>query len=141
MNLLEATTTLIDAAKTYAPENDQVILRSVKRMEKRLAVLQLRAAKARKRNRWKAFWEAMAIMPSGVCTVKRIPVFVCPACRGKLYFGEFCKRAEISGHGRLRSLTCVHCEYAIVEGLTKKPDLFGLCVLCVLLRLISPCNS
>src|SRR4051812_34002215 len=51
MTLLEATSHLIDCAKTNAHESDRVMQRAVKRMEKRLAVLKLRAAKTLRRNR------------------------------------------------------------------------------------------
>lgn len=127
MNLLEATSTLIDAAKTYGPESDRVLQRSIKRMEKRLHVLQVRSAKARKRNRMKAFWDAMAIFSGGVTdttrqvggiwptttkfpnTAKLEAVIPCRACCHAIRFGEFCKGAEFNGRGEILTLTCQAC--------------------------------
>lgn len=109
MTLLEATTTLIDAVKTYAPEDDRSIQRAVKRMEKRLFVLQVRQAKARKRNRVKAFWNALGLFNGGLCTQLKEACFVCPACKQKLYFGDFCKNAEFSNGGRFEAMGCPHC--------------------------------
>jgi hypothetical protein len=109
MNLLEATSTLIDVAKTHAHENDHVARRAIKRMEKRLFLLQVRAAKARKRNRFQAFWDAMAVFNGGVCTQKRQAVIPCAACENKMYFGDFCKTAEFTGHGRVKTLACPKC--------------------------------
>ncbi len=114
MNLLEATTTLIDAVKTYAPEDDRAIARAVKRMEKRLLILQVRAAKRRKANRVKAFWQAMALFNGSVCDDARVSkkqqaCFICPSCRKLLFWGDFIRSAQISPGGRFESTTCPHC--------------------------------
>jgi hypothetical protein len=109
MNLLEATTTLIDVARTYAPDDDRIVARAIKRMEKRLFVLQVRQAKARKRNRVKAFWDAIGYFNGGVCTQSRKACFLCPACGLNLYFGDFIKNAEFSKGGRFLSMSCPHC--------------------------------
>lgn len=109
MTLLTATSTLIDAAKTYGPESDRVLLRAIKRMEKRLEVLQLRDAKNRKRVRMEAFWDAMALFEGGKCLERNEAVFHCKLCARKIYFGDFCKCADYDGRGYLRSLVCPGC--------------------------------
>lgn len=109
MNLLEATTTLIDCAKTYAPENDKVVARAVRRMEKRLHVLQVRSVKARKRCRVKAFWDAMANFEGGVCVKTNKPVFTCPACHCLINFADFCHKGMFSGSGKMVSMQCPQC--------------------------------
>ena len=111
MNLLEATTTLIDAVKTHAPEEDRVIQRAVKRMEKRLFVLQVRQAKARKRNRVKAFYQAIGMFDGGILVAdsSKKAVFLCPNCHGRIFFGDFCKSAEFTGSGRFIAMSCPHC--------------------------------
>ena len=116
MNLLDATTTLIDTAKTYAPENDAVIARAIKRMEKRLFVLQVRSAKARKRNRVKAFWDAMGLFKGGASGgPKSDAVIPCKVCDHLIGFGEFCKHAEFTGGGRIETLTCPNCNNVMVR--------------------------
>ena len=109
MTLLDATTTLIDAVKTYAPEDDRNISRAVKRMEKRLFILQVRNAKAWKRNRIKAFWNAMALFNGGACLKSHRACFGCPNCKRKLFFGDFCKNADFSAGGRFISMICPGC--------------------------------
>ena len=115
MTLLEATTTLIDAVKTYAPEDDRSISRAVKRMEKRLFVLQVRQAKARKRNRVKAFFNAMGLFSGGACTITHKACFQCPRCKQKLFFFDFCKNAEFSASGRFVVMSCPYCA-CLMEG-------------------------
>lgn len=114
MTLLEATTTLIDAVKTWAPEEDRKIAQAVKRMEKRLFVLQVRAAWARKRNRRKAFYDAMGefgggVVDNGPAGGIKYAVIPCKACRFFVTFGDFCKGAEFTGHGRIIILVCPKC--------------------------------
>ena len=111
MNLLEATTTLIDAVKTHAPEEDRMVQRAVRRMEKRLFVLQVRRAKARKRNRRKAFWQAVGLFDGGVLVTdsSKRGMFLCPQCKGRIFFGDFCKNAEFTGSGRFTTMSCPHC--------------------------------
>jgi len=109
MTLLTATTTLLDAVKTYAPEEDQQIRRAVKRMEKRLMVLQVRAAKREKANRTDAFWDAMGKFEGGVCVFKHTACFPCKACKQHIYFGDFLKNAEWDGRGRVKSVLCPKC--------------------------------
>lgn len=109
MNLLEATTTLIDAAKTYAPEQDRLIVRAVKRMEKRLAVLQLRAAKALKRNRLEAWYQALMLLGRVIADDHKTVLLPCKGCQHPISFGEFCKGVVFTGRGDLVSLTCPEC--------------------------------
>lgn len=113
MTLLEATITLIDAVKTWAPEEDRKIAKAVKRMEKRLFVLQIRAAWARKRNRRKAFYDAMGEFGGGILMKDPISLsrgmIPCKACHARIYFGDFCKNADFTGHGRIISLACPKC--------------------------------
>lgn len=126
MNLLEATATLIDAAKTYAPEQDKVIQRAVRRMEKRYLVLQVRAAKARKRNRINSFWHAMAIFNGGAAQNPDHPrrrkeaCIPCQRCGHLIFFSEFCKGATFSGAGRIQFLECGACGL-VMESLVEAP--------------------
>jgi len=111
MNLLEATTTLIDTIKTHSLDEDRVVARALKRMEKRLFVLQVRQAKARKRNRVKAFWQAVGLFDGGVLVtdLSKRGMFLCPQCKGRIFFGDFCKNAEFTGSGRFTVMSCPHC--------------------------------
>lgn len=109
MTLLEATTTLIDAVKTYAPESDRKVTQAIKRMEKRLFVLLVRQAKARKRARTNAFWDAMATLGGGVSCAPNVDVIPCKGCDAVIDFGTFCKSAEWTGNGRVINLTCPKC--------------------------------
>lgn len=109
MNLLEATTTLIDAVKTWAPEDDRKIAQAVKRVEKRVFVLQVRAAKRRKRNRVKAFYHAMGHFGGGCDPQFRRALILCKACNHWIFFGDFCRNAEWTGNGLIISLTCPKC--------------------------------
>jgi len=118
MNLLEATTTLIDAVKTHAPEDDRIIARAVKRMEKRLFVLQVRQAKSRKRNRVKAFWQAVGLFDGGILVGESAKkgIFLCPGCKGRIFFGDFCRNAEFSGGGNFQNMNCPHCSLLMARG-------------------------
>src|SRR5690242_9194582 len=102
MNLLEATTTMIDAVKTYAPEDDKTIQRAVKRFEKRLFVLQVRAAKRRRRNRRHAFQHAVEIFNGRAASVcgRYYGEVDCKGCNTILLFGDFCRDGEFSGSGK-----------------------------------------
>jgi hypothetical protein len=108
MNLLDATATLLDFAKTNAHEGDRVIQRAIRRMEKRLFILQVRAAKRRRRARLEAFYQAIAAFrgSSGSRAVGLIP---CMNCDNAMGFREFCKGAVFTGSGRIQSLTCNEC--------------------------------
>ena len=103
MNLLESTSTLIDAVKTSCrPENDRKLMSAVKRMERRLAVLQLRAAKALKRRRHKGWADLQHLAPS------------CYACNEVFAFGDFVKSAELNHRGDIIRFDCPVCEACIV---------------------------
>jgi len=109
MTLLDATTTLIAAVKTWAPEEDRKVAQAVKRMEKRLFLLQVRHAKARKRNRTNAFWDAMTQFHGGACQTKHQACIPCKACGFKIFFGDFCKHGDWTGHGKIKTLGCPKC--------------------------------
>jgi predicted RNA-binding Zn-ribbon protein involved in translation (DUF1610 family) len=97
MNLLEATAHLIDLAKTLG-RDDAMTRRAIKRMEKRLEVLRLRAAKALRARRHKAWMR-------GPSTTQ------CPhrACEHEITFGDFIKSAVIDGRGKVTEWRCPHC--------------------------------
>ena len=114
MNLLTATSTLLDAVKTHAPEDDRFIKAAIKRMEKRLRVLQLRAVQATKRNRTNAFWDAMAKFAGGVHPKNNVAVIPCKRCEFLIDFGEFCSAGEYDGRGRIKSLTCPACKLSMM---------------------------
>jgi hypothetical protein len=114
MTLLDATTTLIDAAKTYAPENDRVIARAVKRMEKRLAILQQRAVQYRARNQTNAWLYGVALYGGRrakhrVIADRPEAVIPCKACQHEITFDEFLTAADYTGHGHVRQITCPAC--------------------------------
>ncbi|HEV2692407.1 MAG TPA: hypothetical protein VG347_05875 [Verrucomicrobiae bacterium] len=116
MTLLTATSTLIDAVKTYAPEEDAHIQRAVKRMEKRLLVLQVRAKKNEKRIRTLAFWCAMVTFNGGVSPGPRLAVIPCKGCEYLITFKDFIKNGEWDGRGNFKSLICPHCECLMEAG-------------------------
>ena len=99
MTLLDATATLIDAVKTYAPEEDATIRRALKRAEKRLRLLQLRKAKATRRHR-KMAWHMVRIAIKATC----------PGCGFVFDFGSFIKNVEFNGHGDINGLHCPECD-------------------------------
>jgi len=101
MNLLDATATLIDCAKTYA-DHDPGVQRAVKRMEKRLRLLQLRAAKARRSRRYKAWRTLQHLNP--VCK-----------CSHRFTFGEFIASADISHHGLIHVFVCPYCRRLVIN--------------------------
>ncbi|MES2219372.1 MAG: hypothetical protein V4587_00210 [Acidobacteriota bacterium] len=101
MTLLEATGMLIDCAKTWAPENDRLMKRAVKRMEKRLLVLQVRAAKERHRRRRIAWNDLQAIKP--VCD-----------CGHAFELGEFVRQAELGARGCIKHFQCPHCDVLVI---------------------------
>jgi hypothetical protein len=119
MNLLDATATLIDFAKTNAHESDRVVQRAIRRMEQRHAVLQLRAARNRKRTRSKAFWNAMALF-DGYSTAlngagKLQAAFSCYDCEHRFFFGDFIKHAKWDGRGIVTLLICPNCQADMTE--------------------------
>lgn len=107
MTLLDASITLIDAAKQL-PENKS-LERAIKRMEKRVQVLRLRSAKARRRCRHKAWWHAMRSYVGGVIVGTRITAFGCPRCLTNIDFGYFARTAEVDGRGVIKSFDCHKC--------------------------------
>ena len=104
MTLLDATTTLIDCAKTYGPEGDRVLQRAINRMELRLRLLQLRRAKAIRRCRRNA-WRDCVNLTKGRCR----------HCRAEIDFGYFVRSARISGTGLIKSLDCPQCNAPLVR--------------------------
>jgi hypothetical protein len=101
VTLLDATATLIDCAKTYA-DHDKSVMRAVARMEKRLRLLQLRAARAR-RSRRRSAWRALQ--------------FFAPVCRcsHRFTFGQFVRSAEIDGRGWIQRFVCPACRGFVIK--------------------------
>jgi hypothetical protein len=101
MNLLEATALLVDCAKEFGP-GDSHTRKAIKRMEQRLRVLKLRAAKARRKRRHKA-WEALQ--------------HFAPECRcGHVFtFGEFVRAATIDHRGWIQRFDCPACQILIIK--------------------------
>ena len=102
MTLLNATSILLDFVKTEAPE-DPHIKRAVKRMERRLAVLQLRSAKALLRRRHKGWADLLHLAES------------CPACGIKFSFGDFAKTALLNSRGDILNFDCPDCGVTVVR--------------------------
>jgi hypothetical protein len=114
MTLLEATITLIDAARQL-PE-DKTRERAIKRVEKRVRLLQLRALRARKWNRRKAFYDAVAITGGGVATVlgRMFAIAICKQCNTQLDFGDFCRCGQFNGRGKAISFFCPKCKSYLI---------------------------
>lgn len=112
MTLLDASITLVDAARQL-PEN-RALKGAIKRMEKRIQVLQLRSRKAFRRRRWRAWYHACADAgdvwnsPLG----RRLTDPICMSCFHMVQFSQFCHIAEFNSRGLL-SLCCPHCGYCI----------------------------
>jgi len=102
MTLLEATSTLLDCVKTWGPDDSVQIRRAVKRMEKRLDVLQLRAKKALRRRRHKGWLDLQHLAP------------VCQHCGATFIFGDFAKTAELNHKGDIIRFDCPECAELVV---------------------------
>lgn len=114
MTLLDATSTLIDFAKTNGRETDPILTKAVTRMEKRLRLLQLRRVKMIRWNRRKAFWHTVGLMGGGVDMPRKQGVFYCPKCNHRFDFGNFLKCSELKGNGTVRRLLCPGCNQFII---------------------------
>lgn len=119
MNLLEASTTLIDAARQL-PESRR-LTSAIKRMEKRVEVLRLRQLKAIRRRRSMG-WHIIRCL---LCKHKHIGRGVveaignpkCRKCRQEFDFGDFVKVVELTGRGRIKSLYCPNCDAHVMGDL------------------------
>jgi len=111
VTLLEATTRLIDTVKEHVhlPDHPDVN-RAVKRMEKRLHVLQVRHAYRQKSNRSKAFKDSWShLCCTGPADISAI--IICRNCNSEIFFVDFVENAEWSGNGKFLSLTCPWCRH------------------------------
>jgi len=116
VNLLDATVTLLDAVKTFAPDTVE-IKRAARRMEKRLLVLQVRAAKSLRRRRWNAFYEASAMTGDVVRVEGCINHHGPPKCQHCAYqfdFGSSVREADICGRAHIKQLYCPACGYHMI---------------------------
>ena len=52
---------------------------------------------------------ANEIIDGGACAETHRACITCPACKGRIFFGEFLKNAEWSRGGRFQTLICPHC--------------------------------
>lgn len=118
MTLLDASVHLIDAAR-QVPEN-KVLERAIKRMERRVQVLRLRAARARRRGRHKAWWNVMWTYVGGFAHKRA--VIDCPGCKVWIDFGHFASNAEIDGRGYVKSWECGKCGYNLAKNIQRHPD-------------------
>ncbi len=112
MNLLEATSCLIDCAKTYGHENDRQLQRSIRRMEKRLRLLKRRQLRALRRLRWDSWYDACIMLgdrPSPHMNQPR-----CPQCRHVLTFREFVHNSTLRQRGHVWKLLCPQCYKCIL---------------------------
>lgn len=108
MTLLEATALLIDCARTYGPEQDRVLARAVKRMEKRLAVLQKRHGKALL-SRLHRGWIVLRIVLRSVTPT-------CPTCETAITYGDFIRTAELWGDGCIKNFPCpAGCGWVLIN--------------------------
>lgn len=97
MTLLDATSTILDAVKTWCPDNDRKLKSAVKRMEKRLEVLRLRSLKSLRRRRHKGFNDLLHFCPK------------CPYCAEEFVFGDFAKSAQLNTRGDVLRFDCPSC--------------------------------
>ncbi len=81
--------------KTHGRENDKPLQRAVRRMEKRLELLQYRRLTLRRRSRSRA-WEWYQFT-RGVRGILQGEV-ACPYCKFEICFGEFLKAVELRGN-------------------------------------------
>lgn len=95
---------MIDAVKTWCPAGDRKLNGAIKRMEKRLEVLQFRAAKALSARRHKG-WAMLK---------KLIPGQTCGSCAIEFSFGDFAKAANLTGHGQIREFRCPSCDEFLI---------------------------
>jgi hypothetical protein len=102
MTLLEATSTLLDCVKTWSPNNSPQVNRAVRRMERRLQVLQLRQAKSLRRRRQKGWLDLQHLAPA------------CQHCGFDFCFGDFAKTAELNWRGDIIRFDCPSCEKLVV---------------------------
>lgn len=125
MNLLDATATVLDLAKTHAHESDRVAQAAIKRVEKRLHLLRIRAAKNRRRLRHHAWWILMWHFKGGWLQDSKVMVIECPQCDELVDFGHVCRSAVISGRGAVVKFDCPHCGFALATGknVTSTPNL------------------
>lgn len=100
MTLLDATSHLLDWAKTHGTE-DRLLKCAIRRMEQRLSVLQLRQANALRRRRHRAWTSLQAVATT------------CPDCGVVWSFGDFIEIAEIDHRGNLIRFDCSDCEAMI----------------------------
>lgn len=107
MTLLEATAHLIDLAKTSGPE-DAITRRAIKRMEKRLEVLRLRAAKALRARRHSA-WVDFEVVYQG-----NHPDSKCHKCGFEIGYGDFVKSALLTGRGHIKRFCCPACGQLLI---------------------------
>lgn len=121
MNLLDATATVLDLAKTHAHERDRTAQAAIKRVEKRLLVLRIRAAKTRARNRRRAWWDCMwsyvgGFMPGVIMVIK------CPKCKELVTFKDFCRQAVVTPAGRIQDFPCPHCGFGLQSRVKPHPQ-------------------
>lgn len=107
MTLLDASVHLVDTAKQM-PEN-RILNQAIKRMEKRIQVLRLRSAKARRRNRRYA-WQLFVDIYGHNRKLENKPPTSCQNCDFAFDFGSFVKHADITGRGQIQSLHCPRCD-------------------------------
>lgn len=109
MNLLDATTIVIDCIREQNCYDNDNIVRAVNRLEKRLDVLKLRRAKRHKNNRWKAFRQAMEIFGGGAYGEPLQACVICQKCKEPIGFEDFCHTAIFNGNGKIKTLQCLNC--------------------------------
>jgi hypothetical protein len=104
MTLLEATTTVIDAAKTHSPwETDRMLHHAIKRLEKRLEVLQLRRDKEISRRQDSAWTDCQVVIKN-----------TCSHCGFVFDLDAFLNNAQITGRGHIKRLHCPTCKKLLI---------------------------
>ncbi len=129
MTLLNATSAVIDVIKEHSLDDDEHVRNAVKRLEKRLFVLQLRHTKRQKQNRWKAFRQAIQMFGGGALHTKDglRDCVICQKCRHGIEFDDFIENATFNGNGRIITLVCPHCSVNMENSPTSKLYLSAEC--------------
>jgi hypothetical protein len=117
MNLLDATSHVLEAARESAGADRPPLKQAIRRVERRTELLRLRAVKARRRMRHRAFWHAMKSYAGGFAHKPLRCVFCCPHCSLVVDFGVFVKHAVIDGRAHFKTFVCPSCGFDLVPGI------------------------
>lgn len=117
MNLLEATSHVLEAARETPGADRTPLKQAIARVDKRIQLLRRRAVKARRRVRRRAWWHTLKSYGGGIAHKPLRMVFACPTCRRLLDFGDFARGAHYTGHAHLEVFKCPGCGHDLTQGM------------------------